>query len=125
MQDFLIIIFYHRTGIDKSELLRKHRISLEKVVTQNMTWLAHKMNSSGLLPDETHSDVINPRSMLTEAQKATNIVQSLKKKVDIDRSNWDKFVEILKQEPLYSDILTLFSHEPVSVNIKMCLFLYL
>lgn len=76
-------------------------------MTLDMTWLAHEMSSVGLLPDVIHRDVINPRSMLTEDQKATNMVSALETKVSINPYNLDKFVEILRKKPrLFGDIIS-------------------
>lgn len=78
-------------------MLKEHREKLEKAVTLEMRWLAHEMNRADLLPDDVHKDVIETRSMLTEAEKATKIVETLKKFVEVDPKNLDKFLNILKQ----------------------------
>lgn len=75
------------------ELLITHREKVEKAVTLDMTWLAHEMNKTGLLPSHIHEDVVNTRSMLTEAQKATKIVGVLKTFVEINPKNLDKFID--------------------------------
>lgn len=83
---------------------------MEKTLTLDMTYLAHEMFSIGLLPDDIHKDVINPRCMLSEAQKATSMVSALDTKVAINPHNLDKFVGILKTRPeLFDDVISYLS----------------
>lgn len=101
---FLLII---KAALEK---LKKHRIVLEKAILFDMTNLAHEMNAASLLPDDIHEDIINPRVMLTEAQKATKVVSALKNKVVLNPHNLDKFVRILKKKPEhYEDIIDCLS----------------
>lgn len=106
----IIVTYVGADQFEALEKLRKHRVLLEKVMTLDLTFLAHEMNAVGLLPDYTHKDVTDPRSMLTKAQKATSMVSSLEIKVEINQHNLDKFVRILENKPqLFGDIINYLS----------------
>ena len=72
--------------------------------SQDMQLLANEMNSECILPDSTHGDV---RSMWrSEDDKADAIVKALRRKVSVNRSYFEKFVNILRRhEPKFHDIL--------------------
>lgn len=96
------------TKSTKLELLKTNREKIEIAATLNMIWLAHEMNRVGLLPDDVNKDVTNARSLLTEDQKAREMVEALIKLVSINPLNYmDKFVDILKKKPIYSGVVEL------------------
>lgn len=99
-----------------------------KAMTLDMTWLAQEMNLVGLLPDNTHKDVTNPRATLSEDMKATSMVSKLETLVEIEPKNLKKFVEILKKNPrLYESIINDLSpqgkrNKNTMITVEPCLF---
>lgn len=90
---------------DELLVLKSKRVKLENIVTWDMKWLAHEMNKVGVLPDNAHREVTNPRSLLTEADKATMMVSSLEKSVKSEPSNLNKFLEVIKERQVFNDAI--------------------
>ena len=90
---------------DELKLLIAKQGDLAKAIlsSQDMQLLANEMNSECILPDYTHEDV---RSMCSENDKADIIVKALRRKVDVNRGYFEKFVNILRRhERKFHDIL--------------------
>ena len=67
--------------------------------------LANKMNSAGLMSNSNHDDITAVKTLWNDRDRAGSIVRILRDKVDINQDHFKKFIEILRSNSVFSDIL--------------------
>ena len=74
--------------------------------------LVHFLNQEGFISDHVVDDVLNPQSMLTEADKAGELVKWIKNRVKKDPPSYHELLERLKQsDNLYKPIVKILEAE--------------
>ena len=101
----------------ETQVLRNHTAKLEIALVPELLFVAHEMNKAYLLSDNELDEIIAIPSLLTSSQKAGKIVSTVKRMVKLNSSNFDKFVDILKEKSqTFETIINLLSnHESPSV----------
>ncbi len=101
----------------ETEVLRSQTRNIEIALIPDLHFLACEMNASFLLSDAELSQVKAVPSFLTEDQKASKVVDSLKRMVKLNWKNFKKFVDILRKKPqLFESVIEL-----LMVEEKKCL----
>ena len=67
--------------------------------------LANKMNSAGLMSNSDRDDITAVKTLWSDRDRAGSIVKILRDKVGINQDHFKKFIEILKSNSSFSDIL--------------------
>ena len=90
------------SNVTGEELLRAKQVELEAAINASgeIRLLANKMNSAGLMSNSDHYDIT-----MNDREKAGSIVRILRDKVGINQDYLKKFIEILKSNSAFSDIL--------------------
>ena len=101
----------------ETQVLRNHTEKLEMALVPELLFVAHEMNKAYLLSDTELDEIITVPSLLTSSQKAGKIVSTVKRMVKLNSSNFENFVDILKEKPhTFETIINLLSnHESPSV----------
>ncbi len=74
--------------------------------------ILHYLNSKGFIKPKIYKEINNPKSMLSEDEKAGLLVTGIKNKVELNPKNYHKFVDHLRQNMiLYGDILEILDAE--------------
>ena len=74
--------------------------------------ILHYLNKEGFIKPNIYEDVRNPKSMLSASEKAGLLVTGIKDKVELNRKNYHKFVNHLRQNiRLYGDIVEILDNE--------------
>lgn len=79
------------------ETVRKYTSHLETALKGLDRKLVHFLRDEGFITDEVHDDVLNPRSMLTEAQRAGELVKWIRNRVKLDPSSFHVLLHCFKQ----------------------------
>ena len=79
----------HSTLVNCSKVL--------EVALQSDRDVVYFLNSEGFITQEVCDDVLNPRSMLTSAQKAGNLVTGIRNKVSLCPKHYHILVEYFSQ----------------------------
>lgn len=88
------------------EVLIKHTRDLELALSNNYGLIIEDLNLAGLVKSDVYDEAKDPQSHLSPKHKANAIVRSVKDMVEIDRSNYHKFLDILKKKRMhYKSIL--------------------
>jgi hypothetical protein len=89
------------------KLLKEHTTTVELAMKSNLEWFTTKLNTDEfpVLSDDLARAMKNPASPLRPDQKATQMFEPLLDWVDGDPSGLDRFVEILKIEPVKFGVL--------------------
>ncbi len=70
--------------------------------------IPHYLHAEGFLTKDIYDDVINPRCMLSESDKACELVSGIRRRVEQFPTNFHKLLSYLrKQDGKYDDILKL------------------
>ena len=96
------------SNVTGEELLRAKQVELEAAIIASgeSRLLANKMNSAGLMSDSDHCDITAVGTVsMNDKDKAGSIVRILRNKVGINQDHFKKFIEILKSNSAFSDIL--------------------
>ena len=79
--------------------LKKYRSDVEKTIKSDPKWFAEELNvDETVLTDAKYNELTNPRSMLTDDEKAGEMVKHLLDRVDLDPDALREFLEILKKK---------------------------
>ncbi len=74
--------------------------------------ILHYLNSEGFIKPKIYEDINNPKSMLSEDDKAGLLVTGIKNKVKLNPKKYHKFVDHLRQNmKLYDDIVEILDDE--------------
>lgn len=85
-------------------VLSDNRSSLELALKDNYGAIVEDLNEEGLLKDDIYKIVKNPQD--TSADKASIIVGSVLEYVQLESTNFDKFIRLLKKNGrLFADII--------------------
>ena len=94
----------------QTQVLRNHTEMLEMALVPELLFVAHEMNKAYLLSDTELGEIKAVPSLLTSAQKAGKIVSTVKRMGKLNSSNFEKFVDILKEKPkTFETIINLLS----------------
>ena len=89
------------------KLLKKHRRDVEKAVKSDLKWMADELNDDDIavLNGEQYDEVVK-RNLLSDNDKAVQIVGALLNRVDLEPDFLGVFVTILKKnEPKYRALI--------------------
>ena len=88
-------------------LVIKKQAELEDAIIASgeIRLLANKMNSAGLMSNSNRDDITAVRTLWNDRDRAGSIVRILKNKVDINQDYFEKFIEILRSNFAFNDIL--------------------
>ena len=75
------------------------------IASGEMRLLAKKMNSVGLMSNSDHDDITAVKTLWNDRDRAGSIVRILRDKVDINQDHFKTFIEILRSNSVFSDIL--------------------
>ena len=89
------------------ELLRQKQVDLEAaiVASGDVKLLANKMYAAGLMAESDHDEITAVRMWLTDRQRAGSILRILRNTVNINSSNLEKFISILRSRSEFEDVL--------------------
>ena len=88
--------------------LKERQVELEDAIIASgeIRLLAKKMNSAGLMSDSDHDDITAVgTALMNDRDRAGSIVRILRNKAGINQDYFKKFIEILKSNSAFSDIL--------------------
>ncbi len=92
---------------EETKRLRAETQQLQLALIQDLDYVAGAMNVAFLLSDSDLRVVQKVETLLTDDNKATKLVSSLKTKVELNSDNYYKFLEILrKKEDDFKDIIS-------------------
>ncbi len=74
---------------------------LEIVFKNPESGVIHHLRSEGFIKESLHDDVLNPRSMLSEADKAGMIVEAIRDAVSLDKNMFHTLVAYLRTKGKY------------------------
>ena len=89
------------------KLLKKHRRDVEKAVKSDLKWMADELfdDDIAVLNGEQYDEVVK-KNLLSDNDKAVQIVGALLNRVDLDPNFLGVFVTILKKnEPKYRALI--------------------
>ena len=88
-------------------MLKRNRDDVEKAVKTDLVWFAKQLNKDdvAILNDSDFNDVTDPKSMMSEDDKAMLIVKRLLNRVDLDKDALKEFVEILKKKKGFATLI--------------------
>ncbi len=96
------------------QVLRDQAEKLELALTPELLFVAQEMNKDYLLSDSELSE-IQTLGVITDAQRVVKIVSALKRMVNLNTANFEKFVTILKKKPeFFESIISCLSKPVVS-----------
>ena len=85
---------------------------LETALFRSDRDVVHFLNQEGFITQEVHDDVLNPRSMLTDHQKAGELVSWIRMKVELSAQNYHALVKHLGQSGKhYESIVDILDNE--------------
>ena len=84
---------------------------LETALSSGNRSIAHFMNTKGLISDEVHSEVTNPKSLFSATEKAGFLVSDLKNKVKLNPQNYQIFLERVRRDKYHSGIAKILDKE--------------
>lgn len=96
---------------DSPELatVKKYAPLLEATLKRCDRELVHFLRNKGFLTDDAHDEILNARSILTEAQKAGELVKWIENRIKMDPSSFHSLLDHLKQSgPIYQPIVNAF-----------------
>ena len=80
--------------------LQRCRSNLEKTIKSDLVWFAKELNvDETVLTDSQFNELTNPKSWLTEDQKAGEMAKRLLDRVDLYPGALGEFVDILNKKP--------------------------
>ena len=88
-------------------MLKRNRDDVEKAVKTDLVWFAKQLNKDyvAILNDSDFNLVTDPKSMMSEDDKAMLIVKRLLNRVDLDKDALKEFVEILKKKKGFATLI--------------------
>ncbi len=90
----------------ETKRLRENARKLELAIILQLNYVAGAMNVAFLLSDSDLLEVQNVKTLLSDENKATKLVSSLKLKVKLNPDNYYKFLKILgEKEDDFKDII--------------------
>ena len=89
------------------ELVREKQVKLNDAIVASgvVKLLAREMNSAGLMSDDHHDDITEVKTWWTDRDRAGSIVKILRDKVRLKPTNLEKFMNILRSNSQFRDIL--------------------
>ena len=92
------------------ELVRQKQVKLEAAIIASgeVRLLASEMNSAGLMSNKDHGEITAVGTWWTDGQRAGSIVTILRNKVNVNPSNLEKFIRILRSKSEFEDIVGVF-----------------
>ena len=76
---------------------------LETLLKNSDRDLVHFLYQEGFIGSEVREDVLNPRSMLTDIQKAGRLVQAIRDAVEVDKQKYHLLVQHLSWSGTFYD----------------------
>lgn len=74
--------------------------------------LVNFLHHNGFISEEIHHDVLNPRTMLTDHQKAGQLVDRIKTQVKLSPQKFHEFINFLHDNgKQYKSLVTILSNE--------------
>ena len=94
-------------------LLKGNRDDVEKAVKTDLVWFAKELNNA-ILNNSDFNVVTDPKSMMSEDDKAMLIVKHLLNRVDLDKDALKEFVEILKKKKGFATLITKLGKDEIA-----------
>ena len=96
-------------GIVKQQTMIKCTVALQKAVSNNLVDLSGYLLSDGLITPSNRRELTNQHTAVNH--RAAKLVEIIQEKVQLDHTNYNKFIDILKKADsvYYSEILTILS----------------
>ncbi len=82
----------------ETKVLRDETERIERAIIPELRFVAQELNKAYLLSDDELCEI---KAAPTDVQRASMIVDSLKRAVKINSKNYEKFVNILEQKPQF------------------------
>ena len=98
------------------EAVRKCTSHLETALKMLDRELVHFLRDEGFVTDNVHDDILTPRSMLTEAERAGELVKWIKNRVKQDPRSFHLLLQYFRQRgALYKPIVNELSAEYLTI----------
>lgn len=91
---------------------------LQLALQSDINGIVSYLFSEGFLTDDLFEEILNPRSFLTDANKATKLVTVVMRRVKLEPSNYYNFVNYLRQDKRkYKDIVNILDAEYFGIRL--------
>ena len=84
---------------------------LEIVLEESNKDIAKFLFQQGFISKERHDEVINPKSLLTGADKASMLVTTIRNRVELNPRNYHKVVDYMRQNIIFRDVVAILDAE--------------
>ena len=109
-----------------SRVLKNCRDQLECALKPVERKAVNFLSGKGFITDEVRDDVLNPRSMLTEHQKAGQLVDGIVRKVNLDPQSYQSFLDFLRESGKYHEgIVRILDSENCKLGGKIVTCMYI
>ena len=88
--------------------------SLEIAIRSTDSNIVHFLHREGFITLEEHDDILNPKSMLNEHQKARALVTGIRNKVQLSPQGYHtllKYLHVRKRKKYYESIVKILDEE--------------
>ena len=82
-----------------------------EIALQSDRDIAHFLHQEGFVTEEVYDDVLNPRSTLTDHQKAGKLVTAIRNKVELSAQDYHTFVNHLRNNKINKTIVMILDEE--------------